>query len=106
MIDSGASDVSIPVDVVLTLLRTGTLTKADFTGTETYTLADGSTLPSLTFHIRSLQVGHWILKNVEACTAPQEGSLLLGQSFLKFFKSWSIDNSRQVLVLEGITGQH
>ena len=34
-IDSGASDVSIPADVVLTLLRTGTLTHDDFLGTKT-----------------------------------------------------------------------
>jgi hypothetical protein len=30
VIDSGASDVSVPADVVMTLLRTGTITDADF----------------------------------------------------------------------------
>jgi len=30
---------------------------------------------------------------------PLKGSLLLGQSFLSRFKSWSIDNERQVLIL-------
>ena len=55
-IDSGASDVSTPADVVLTLLRTGTLTHDDFLGTRTYRLADGSTIPSQTFQIRSLKV--------------------------------------------------
>jgi hypothetical protein len=35
VIDSGASDVSIPVDVVATLLRTGTLQESDFIGTQT-----------------------------------------------------------------------
>ena len=32
VIDSGAADVSIPADVVMTLLRTGTLTPDDFLG--------------------------------------------------------------------------
>jgi hypothetical protein len=41
VIDTGASDVSIPVDVVATLLRTGTLQESDFIGTQTYKLADG-----------------------------------------------------------------
>ena len=41
MIDSGASDVTIPADVVLTLIRTGTLRDTDFLGQKTYTLADG-----------------------------------------------------------------
>ena len=35
ILDSGASDISIPADVVLTLMRTGTLTAADFTGMKT-----------------------------------------------------------------------
>jgi Aspartyl protease len=56
-IDSGASDVSVPADVVSTLIRTETITASDFLGTQTYTLADGS-------------------------VAPAKGTLLLGQSFL------------------------
>ena len=46
IVDSGASDVSIPADVVMTLLRTDTITKADFLGQQTYQMADGSTVPS------------------------------------------------------------
>jgi hypothetical protein len=57
IVDSGASDVSIPSDVVLTLIRTGTIKKSDFIGTEKYGLADGSTVESGTFIIRSLKVG-------------------------------------------------
>ena len=100
ILDSGAYDVSIPADVVLTLMRTGTLTAADFTGTNTYVLADGSTVPSKTFRINSLKVGDRVLKNVSGSLSPVEGSLLLGQSFLTRFKSWSVDNERQVLILK------
>ena len=46
VIDSGASDVSIPTDVVSTLVRTGTIADTDFLGSQTYKLADGSTVPS------------------------------------------------------------
>jgi hypothetical protein len=35
----------LPADVVLTLFRTGTLSKTDFIGSVTYTLADGSRVP-------------------------------------------------------------
>jgi predicted aspartyl protease len=100
IIDSGASDVSIPADVVSTLWRTGTLSDADFTGSKTYVLADGSTIPSATFRIRSLRVGDRVLANVSGSIAPVKGSLLLGQSFLSRFKSWSVDNVREVLVLQ------
>jgi predicted aspartyl protease len=98
-IDSGASDVSVPADVVLTLLRTGTITDADFRGTQKYRMADGSTVPSQQFMIRSLKVGDRTLNDVTGSIAPVEGSLLLGQSFLHRFKSWSIDNQREALIL-------
>jgi clan AA aspartic protease (TIGR02281 family) len=98
-IDSGAADVSVPADVVSTLIRTGTIQKSDFIGQKTYRLADGSTVPSATFLIRSLKVGNRLLENVTGSVASAEADLLLGQSFLRRFKSWSIDNTRQVLVL-------
>ena len=99
VIDSGASDVSVPADVVMTLLRTGTITDADFLGTQEYRMANGSVVPSKQFVIRSLKVGDRTLNDVTGSVAPVEGSLLLGQSFLRRFKSWSIDNQREALVL-------
>jgi predicted aspartyl protease len=99
VIDSGAADVSIPADVVLTLIRTGTLTSGDFLGRQIYRLADGSTVPSQTFRIKSLKVGSVVLENVTGSIASVEGSLLLGQSFLSRFKSWAIDNREHVLRL-------
>jgi predicted aspartyl protease len=100
VIDSGASDVSLPADVVITLVRTGTLQDADFIGAKTYRLADGSTVPSQTFRIRSLTVGGRAIANVIGSIAPVQGALLLGQSFLSRFKSWSINNAKHILVLE------
>jgi hypothetical protein len=41
------------------------------------------------------------LENVTAGIAPVAGQLLLGQSFLKRFQSWSIDNGRSALILNG-----
>ncbi len=98
-VDSGASDVSIPADVFMTLARTGTITDADYLDKQIYTLADGSTTPSQRFVIRSLRVGNKTLENVVGSIAPVKGSLLLGQSFLGRFNSWSIDNHLQALLL-------
>jgi predicted aspartyl protease len=99
-VDSGASDVAIPADVVLVMMRTGTLRDGDFLGTKSYRLADGSTVSSRTFRIRTLKVGNRVVENVTGSTSKVEGSLLLGQSFLSRFRSWSINNERQVLVLD------
>jgi hypothetical protein len=57
IIDSGAADVSIPIYVVVTLIRSGTLKDSDFMGTRTYKMANGVTVPSETFRIRSMKVG-------------------------------------------------
>ena len=96
-IDSGASDVSIPADVVLTLLRTGTLTKDDFVGTQSYRLADGSTSAISDF-------SHTIIESRRSCPRKCHGkccsccrNLITRPEFLRF-RSWSIDNQRQVLL--------
>jgi len=99
-VDSGAADVSIPLDVFSTLKRTGTIKDSDILGRKTYVLADGSKSQSVTFKIRSLKVGDRIVENVTGSVAPSGGTLLLGQSFLGRFKAWSIDNKKQKLVLE------
>jgi hypothetical protein len=100
VVDSGASDVNIPADVFSTLVRTNTVTQTDITGFRTYKNADGEVLQSKTFVIRALKIGSIEVLNVRAKEAPANAPLLLGQSFLKRFKSWSIDNSTQELILE------
>jgi len=99
-VDSGATDVTIPADVVMTLARMGTMTAADFLGDQTYQMADGRTIKSKTFRIRRLQVGSRVIENVRGTIADVNGSLLLGQSFLSRFSSVKFDYSRGVLVLE------
>ena len=103
-IDSGAADVSIPSDVVSTLMRTGTIENGDFIGSQQYQLADGSVQRARRIRIRSLRVGSVELQNVVASEAPQAGMPLLGQSFLARLPSWSIDNQRHVLVINQSTG--
>jgi hypothetical protein len=99
-VDSGATDVSVPDAVVAQLRRDGSLRDADFLGPRRYVLADGSKVTSETFLIRSMRVGDWVVDDVLASAGGARASLLLGQSFLGRFHSWSIDNTREVLVLE------
>ena len=100
IVDSGASDVVIPADVVLTLIRTGTLLRSDFIGSRTYRLADGSLVPSTTFKLKSMKVGNRVLSNVIASMTSVDGALLLGQSFLNRLGKWSINNNKQILEFE------
>jgi clan AA aspartic protease (TIGR02281 family) len=101
VLDSGASDVAIPADVVQTLARAGTISKADFIGTKTYVLADGSKLPGEAFIVHELRVGEHVVKDVTAHVAPVQGTLLLGQSFLSRLPAWTIDNKKHALLIMG-----
>jgi aspartyl protease family protein len=103
-IDSGASDVVIPADVAMYLVRSGTITRDDYIGDRTFVLGDGSEVRSHVFRIRSLKVGNLEMRNVEASLTNQRGTLLLGQSFLSRLSSWSIDNQRQTLLISAPTG--
>jgi predicted aspartyl protease len=99
-VDSGASFVSIPADVVATLKTTGALSDKDFfAGRLTLGLADGSKVTSETFRLRSLAVGDWVVQDVPASVSPTGAPPLLGQTFFSHLKSWSIDNVSQTLVL-------
>ena len=98
-VDGGAADVVISADVAETLIRAGAINKGDFVGDQQFTLADGSVINSKQFIIRSLKVGDQVIQNVRGSIGDVKGSLLLGQSFLEKFKSWSMDDGSHELVL-------
>jgi len=101
IVDSGSTDVSIPAEVASTLRKLGTLSGADLLGSKTYLLADGSTVSSEIYRIESLKIGGLVMLNVRVRISAEKSSLLLGQSFLSRLKSWSMDNSKQVLIIYG-----
>ncbi len=100
LVDSGASDVTIPADVFSTLERAGAVSREDVTGRQSYTTADGSSHEEPTFVIRTLRIGDIEVHNIAASVAPAGAPLLLGQSFLTRFKHWTVDNTNQQIVLE------
>lgn len=99
IVDSGASEVQIPEDVFRTLVRTGTISNTDFLGKNIYTLADGSKVPSDRYMLRRLEVGTYVVENVTASIGAANSDPLLGQSFLSKFRSWTLDNKNDVLIL-------
>ena len=99
IVDSGSADVSIPEEVASALMKSGTLTGADLLGSKTYLLADGSLVPSKIYRMASLRIGGMVMQNVTVRISAAKSSLLLGQSFLSRLKSWSMDNARQVMII-------
>lgn len=98
VIDSGASEVQIPKDVVLALIRAETIKESDFRPGKTFVLADGSKVKSDRFILRSIKVGESTFAEIEASVGGLDAQLLLGQSFLSRFKEWKIDNKNGKLI--------
>jgi clan AA aspartic protease (TIGR02281 family) len=105
VVDSGASDITLPRDVYQTLVRSGTLTKANFIGSAQFNIADGTAVQGLKFKLASLQVGNQVLTDVVASVMPSDAATpLLGLSFLSRFQSWTIDNNAGTFKLTPIPG--
>jgi clan AA aspartic protease (TIGR02281 family) len=99
IVDSGASLISIPWDDAEPFMKTGLIKRGDYQGERPFQLADGTTVSAEIYRLGSVKVGDSEVKDVLAAIYRGHGPRLLGQSFLKRFKSWSIDNKRGVLVL-------
>jgi clan AA aspartic protease (TIGR02281 family) len=99
IVDSGASVVVLPSDLVETLTKSGALAPSDTLGRDTYITADGRKHKGTRLMLRQLEVGGHIVTNVMASAAPAKATPLLGLSFLAKFKSWTLDNQRHVLLI-------
>jgi len=98
-LDSGAGLISLSRTTGEALFVSGTLTKADFVEMRKFSLADGSISREPVYRLRSVTVGGYTVKDVLCSIGGTNSALLLGKSFLDRFKSWSVDNRRNVLVL-------
>lgn len=99
IVDSGAAEVNIPADVVMTLIRAKTIALSDFLPGATYVLADGTRLEGARFTIRMVRIGDHVIQNVSASIGDVKSQLLLGQSVLERLGRWSLDTRRGVMVL-------
>jgi hypothetical protein len=77
ILDTGASDLAIPADVALTLMRAGALRRGDFLGRSPYQIANGAEEISDVVIIRKVQVGEHVVRNVTASINPPDASLCL-----------------------------
>ena len=98
VLDTGSTGVVISQAVADLLRRNGSLVEEDILGQGRATFADGSITNGTIVRLRSVSVGSKIAYNVGASILPGEGDMLLGQSFLQRFGSWSIDNRNRQLV--------
>jgi clan AA aspartic protease (TIGR02281 family) len=101
VIDTGASETTIPADVAMVLIRTGTVSDRDSLGSATYALADGSLVENARIRLESLQIGRTTLRDVAVSVGGPTSSLLLGQNVLRRLEPWHMDTRRQRFVRSG-----
>lgn len=101
LLDTGATETSIPIYVFYTLLRNGTITKADKLREKTFILADGTKVTSKRCVIREITIGGHVLTDVSVSISESVNSpLLLGQNVLNKFTRVTIDYRNDTLTLE------
>jgi clan AA aspartic protease (TIGR02281 family) len=103
ILDTGAADMSLPQEVVQSLIQGGTIKADDFIYRKIYILADGTRVKSPRVIIHKVKIGNRVLHNVPATVSEAGGPLLLGQSLLEKIGSYTFDGERQVLVLHAET---
>lgn len=100
IVDTGASESSIPLYIVNTLIKTETILIEDKLEDKTYLLANGSTSTSRRVRLRKVKIGDFILEDVAFSVSDDVRSpLLIGQNILTQFKSVKFDyvNSRLII---------
>jgi clan AA aspartic protease (TIGR02281 family) len=97
--DSGASDVVLSEEVADKCFQLGILSKDDIVGESSYRIADGSVIQCKNILIKRLDIGFTVINNIKASIGGPGAPLLLGQSLLKKFDEFSINNRTGVLTL-------
>jgi clan AA aspartic protease (TIGR02281 family) len=101
VLDSGSADVSVSPRLFRQLVQDGTVTKSDMRGWQDFRTANGQVVKARMFVLKSVQIGDKIARDVLASVADgvTDDGMLLGQTFLAKFDSWSVDNKNNKLVL-------
>ena len=97
-VDSGAADVSVSPIIFRAMVKGGYVTKEDLIDVQNYTTANG-VVEGLRFRMPPMTVGGHTVYDVIGSVSENSDHMLLGQSFLRKFKFWAIDNAAGVLVL-------
>jgi hypothetical protein len=116
VLDSGASDVSISPNTFRSMVKGNLVTREDMISVVKYRQADGSIREGITFRLPVLTIGGQVIRRDDGIYVMQGGTevrdvigsvsegtpddfMLLGQTFLRRFRFWAIDNNSNQLVL-------
>jgi len=99
VLDSGASEISIPKALEDYMLKNYIIDSSDYTTPGLYMIADGSISMKPRFTLPYVKIDDIEVRNVICSLNDSEDVILIGNSFLERFRSWEIDNTEQILKL-------
>uniref|UniRef100_UPI00404B1F02 retropepsin-like aspartic protease family protein n=1 Tax=Flavobacterium sp. TaxID=239 RepID=UPI00404B1F02 len=95
--DTGASNVSISSTEAKFLIKQGLISKDDFIETVNYQIANGEIIEGTKIFLRKIEIGDFILENIEATIIHQQNApLLLGQSAISKLGTYTISNNKLI----------
>jgi hypothetical protein len=100
LLDSGATDLLISDSLATQMMEQHLFSEKDFLGNATYNVANGKEVNCKVYKINNVQIGKFTIDNIMLATSPDVQDYLLGKSFLNKFSRWTIDNRRELLILE------
>lgn len=99
--DTGASDVTISKVEADFMLKNRYLSKEDIKGKKYYQIADGGVSEGTVVTLKEVRIGDAVLRNVDASVVKsQKAPLLLGQSVLEKFGTFTVDNINSRLIIK------
>ena len=99
--DTGASDVSISKVEADFMLKNNYLSMSDIKGKQYYQTADGGLSEGTVITLKEVRIGDAVLHNVDASVVKsQKAPLLLGESVLQKFGTFTVDNINSKLIIK------
>lgn len=99
--DTGASDVSISKVEADFMLKNNYLSREDIRGKKYYQIADGGISEGTIITLKEVKIGDAVLHNVDASVVKsQKAPLLLGESVLRKFGTFTVDNINSKLIIK------
>lgn len=99
MLDTGASDLLINLEMEETLTENNVLNTQNFRGVRDYELANGSIERCRTYLVDDVKIGDYNLKNVSVSVTDKGKKILIGRSLLNKFGTVTLDNNLNKIYL-------
>jgi hypothetical protein len=99
MIDSGSSDLLVSDEFVKMLKQQKIISELNFIGEGHASLANNTRISCKRYKIDKVKIGRFVIDNVILSSSNGVREFLVGKSLLNKFRSWTIDNKNNLLIL-------